>query len=85
MKPSLLLFQKNILYIILIQVLLGLSLRMLLIFSSRAESKDLKVKRETKVTLVNKVLKESKALVVSKVFKVIVVIAVNKVQKAMPV
>ena len=85
MKLSLLLSQKNILYIILIQVLLGLFSVMLLVSSSLVESKDLKARKAKKEIVVSKVLKVSKVLVVFKVHKVIAVIAVNKVQKVIRV
>ena len=85
MKLSLLLSQKNILYIILIQVLLGLFSVTLLVYSSLVESKDLKARKAKKEIVVSKVLKVSKVLVVFKVHKVIAVIAVNKVQKVIRV
>ena len=85
MKLSLLLSQKNILYIILIQVLLGLFSVTLLTSSSLVESKDLKARKAKKEIVVSKDLKVSKVLVVFKVHKVIAVIAVNKVQKVIRV
>ena len=85
MKLSLLLSQKNILYIILIQVLLGLFSVTLLTSSSLVESKDLKARKAKKEIVVSKVLKASKALVVFKVLKVIAAIVVSKVQKVIRV
>ena len=85
MKLSLLLSQKNILYIILIQVLLGLFSVTLLVYSSLVESKDLKARKAKKEIVVSKVLKVSKVLVVFKVHKVIAAIAVGKVQKVIRV
>ena len=70
MRLSSLLFQKNILYIILTQALPGLFSAMLLVFSLHAESGVSKVLKVKKVTRVIKASRVSKARKVSKVLKV---------------